>query len=561
MKNYKYYLLALFLCSALCFDIYAQEAVNFDDLFLQWNDTTKLQPGVSMAVLKDDKVIYKKSFGSANLEYQIPMSNQSVYDVASLAKQFTGFAIAKLVIEEQLDLEESVVSFFPELKYLDEGIKIKHLVHHSSGLRDVGELFGLAYVADAFTSKEALEMLKNQKELNFPVGAEYDYSNSNYVLLALIVERITGVTFRKWMDTNLFIPLQMKNSFVNDNPFEVIQDRVIGYNEGDPDFSFNQNNGMSLIGSSAVYTTIDDMVLWARALAEEKEFSEIFKLMKTKGKLNNGKTIDYGFGLGLGQLRGERIIEHTGATPAGFRSGIVFFPEQELTVIVLSNWGAINVIGDLGVKVVDHFLPKKTEIQANPSLAKIQQAVNVSSSLLESYTGDYLFNNEIPVAIRLNEDQVLTVQLEGQPVHELAAMSNEEFDFAALRSKLIFNINEHGVCEQVEVWMNDAKQGELARVKKVAGEVLNLSKYTGLYYSEELRIVFEIGKIDNKLTVLNSKMGQIKLNSKADLIFIPDHGLASSLNFEMNESGAISGFRLNRGSRLRGLNFVRIDGL
>lgn len=560
MKN-KILVPFLLLTFTLSLPIFGQESLNFDALFTRWNDVNTLQPGVSVAIIKNDEVVFNKSFGFANLEYQIPLDNKSVFDIASLAKQFTGFAVAQLIIDEKLNLNDSASTYLPEIEILKKGVLLKHLIYHTSGLRDIGELFDLAYLGENLTSKDALEIIKNQQVFNFRIGTEYDYSNTNYVLLALIVERISKVSFKDWCAKNLFTPLTMMDSFVNDNPYEIIDHRAVAYYSSGSSFSFQQNNGMALIGSSAVYSTIDDMITWTRAVQGEKVFPEVFQLMKKKGSLDNGNEVGYGFGLAIGEYKNEIMIEHTGATPSGFRTANALFPNQKLALIVLSNWGNIEPIGDLGIKIIDSYLSEEnaqnldSDIATNP-----QKDIKLTKELIDRYVGEYLFNRELPVTISRGKADTLTIQLEGQQAVPIIPLSPNEFDLPALNSRLRFLVNAEGVYEKVEVWMGERREGELTRVnssKKVPSD-LDLRKYLGLFYSEELKITLELGLSEDKLAITNSKGGIVPLESKSKEIFIPENGIASSLDFIFNNSGNITGFFLNRGSRVRNLEFKRV---
>lgn len=648
MKIY-YYTFCICLLSLSSFTkLVAQDSEQFNKLFTQWDDSSILQPGVSIAIIKNEEVVFNNSFGYGNLEYQMPLDNKSVFDIASLAKQFTGFAIASLINDQKLDLNESVKKYFPELTFLDEEMQIRHLVYHTSGLRDIGGLFALAYKGENLTSIDAFDIIKNQNALNFPIGTEYDYSNTNYVLLAMVVERISGLSFREWCDKNLFELLKMDNTFANDNPYEIIENRAIAYNENLPNLSFQQNNGMALIGSSAIFSTVDNLIIWIQALKNESVFPEVFKLMKQKGKLDNGNEINYGFGLSFGNYRNEAMIEHTGATPSGFRTAMAIFPDQSLSIVVLSNWGTVNPIRDYAIKIADHYLQDKETAQkelaksgtdsstfvlsktaANryvgdylfngetdlkirmgeqddlilevlghsgvlipisetefelPEANSILHVFNDSIGNLKKvevwingekdgefvrieeapfdkhiYVGDYLFNGEMDVKIRLDDDNNLTAQLEDNNVNPLIPISQTAFDFPALKSKLHFILDSLGSCNKVEVWMNEQKEGELSRIEIDDKAPVNINKYVGLFYSDELKIVFEIGILDDQLFLINSKNGEVLLNNKTEEIFIPEQDIASSLVFEFNNIGETTGFLLNRGSRVRNLKFEKID--
>ncbi|MFK7926466.1 MAG: serine hydrolase domain-containing protein [Bacteroidia bacterium] len=554
------FLLAIISCS-ICANCFGQDQKDFDKLFTRWNDSIQ-KPGMAIAVIHEGRTILKEAVGFSNLEYQIPLDHKSIFDIASLAKQFTGFAIANLIKENKVDLTDSAYQYFPDLEILNKGILLEHLVHHSSGLRDIGELFALANMGENLTAKETLILLKNQQDLNFTPGTEFDYSNTNYVLLALIVEQISGITFQEWCKLNIFSPLKMENTFVNNKPTQIINNRAIAYYSNGNHFSFQQNNGMALIGSSAVYSSLDDMILWINALESETVFPDEFNLMKQKGHLDNGDEIGYGFGLGIGKFREEPIIEHSGATPSGFRAQIAIVPNQSLAFIILSNWGDISPIDDFGIEIINRFIAElDTDLETDNEEQKpvIGAPIILSQEIANRYVGDYLFNSELNVKIRQDGENNLTVQLEDQPKVPLIPLTETKFDLPALNSIIHFSFNSAGICETADILMGDRKEGELRRIKLEEKAPINYKKYIGLYYCEELEIVFKINSENNRLFLTNTKQGEINLKEKSNLIFIPENGIASSLSFNFNEAEEVDGFLLNRGSRVRNLRFTKLS--
>ncbi len=324
-------------------NLLAQNHNRLDSIFAEWSASKQNKPGLAIAVIKEHKIVYKKAFGYANLEYDIPITTKSVFDIASVSKQFTGFAIAKLILEGKLSLEEKIKNFFPELDHLSDQLKIKHLVYHTSGLIDVESIYARGSYSCRWTAEEALEMLKEHPDLHFPEGSRYDYSNTNYVLLALIVEKVTKVSFRDWCHTNIFKPLGMNHTFVGNDPKEIIKNRATAYYQEGDKFNFHQQNGMSLIGSSSVYTTIEDLAKWTIILEQEKHFPKIFQMMKKKGTLDNGEELNYGLGLfDIINNQNLKVIYHLGGTRAGFRAGMILFPDQNFSFVLLSNWGNIR---------------------------------------------------------------------------------------------------------------------------------------------------------------------------------------------------------------------------
>ncbi len=561
------YSINLYLLLILCFitiSMNGQGDTQPIDILDRWEDITKMQPGVSVAIIESGEIKFKKSVGYANLEYQIPLNENSIFDIASLAKQFTGFAVAKLIVEEKLRLNDEARTYLPELGILDSGILIKHLVYHTSGLRDVGGLFALSNQGEIFSSKEALALVKGQRNLNFSPGTEYDYSNTNYVLLAVIVEKITGQSFREWSEANLFSPFKMRSSFANDNPYEIINNRAVAYYSKDSSFSFQQNNGMSLIGSSAVYSNLNDMIIWAQALQKESLFPEVFKLMKNKGELDNGQSVDYGFGLSLGNYRDHDIIEHSGATPAGFRTQLAFMPDKDLAFIVLSNWGDIEPIRDLGKVIFNSYLPPQEDQGAGS--APTAPSIELTEQMAKRFVGEYLFNNEMYVTIRADNEANLTIELEGQEETPLIPLTDSSFSLPVASAIVVFHSgsaskNQTDRFESATVFVGGDVEGKIERKRAVEKLIIDHKNYQGLFHSSELNIVFELEAFDGKLYINNTKMGKVLLNEKTKEVFIPEEGVASSIVFSFNSSNEVDGFLLNRGSRMRDLEFFKIKSV
>ncbi len=557
MNNYSNNLYLLLVVFFMATQLYSQNHAAPIDLLNKWESDSKEQPGVSVAILKSGEVIYKKSIGYANLEYQIPLDDNSIFDVASVAKQFTGFAIATLIVEGKLNLSDKAATYLPELGVLDSGILIKHLVYHTSGLRDVGGLFALSNQGSIFSSKEAVVLVEDQTSLNFSPGSEYDYSNTNYVLLALIVEKITNQSFRQWCDVNLFSPLKMMSSFANDNPYEIIKNRAVAYYSKDSSFSFDQNNGMSLIGSSAVYSNLNDMIIWTQALQEEVLFPEVFRLMKTKGELDNGEPIDYGLGLALGTYRGEDLVEHSGATPSGFRTQVAIMPSKELAFVVLSNWGDIDPIREISKVIINFYLSPKEENKKVP-VTNLPD-IKLSKNKADQFAGEYLFNNEMGVTIRSDDQGSLTMELEGQEEESMLPLSDSTFSIAVANAVIVFHSGDPKEYNNATVLVGGDYEGRIERKKPEVPVVLDHEDYQGLFHSPELNILFELEVANGKLYINNTKMGKVLINETSKETFVPVDRVASSIVFSFDENNEVDGFLLNRGSRVRNLKFFKIE--
>jgi CubicO group peptidase (beta-lactamase class C family) len=232
-----------------------------DKLFSQWDK--KDSPGCALAVVKDGKIIYKQGYGLANLELNIPITPQSVFYIGSVSKQFVTMCIALLAKQKKLSLDDDIRKFVPELPDYGPPITVRHLIHHTSGLRDYLTLLGIAGIDyGTYHQDDVVELVARQRELNFAPGEEYLYSNSGYFLLAVIAERASGKSLREFAEENIFKPLGMKNSHFHDDYRMLIKKRASGYF---PDGKGKYRNFISTfdcVGSGGLFTSVEDLFLW-----------------------------------------------------------------------------------------------------------------------------------------------------------------------------------------------------------------------------------------------------------------------------------------------------------
>ena len=198
-----------------------------DRVFAEWDKPDS--PGAALSVIRDGEIIYKRGYGMANLEYDIPIAPTTIFDIASVSKQFAGFAIATLLHEGKLALDDDIRMHLPDVPDFGTKITIRHLVHHTSGLRDWVQALVIAggQMDDVISFKHILKMVRRQRELNFEPGTAFLYSNTGYNLLAEIVEKITGDTFREWTDANIFKPLAMTNTHFHDDHEMIVKNRGV----------------------------------------------------------------------------------------------------------------------------------------------------------------------------------------------------------------------------------------------------------------------------------------------------------------------------------------------
>jgi len=267
-----------------------------DALFAQWNKPDS--PGCALAVIKDGQVVYKRGYGSANLDYDIPISSRTVFNIASTSKQFTAISIALLARQGKLTLDDDIRKYLPEMPQYSAPVSIRRLLNHTSGVREYSHLMQLSGIRfqDA-TVDEIYKIIARQKELNFKPGDEYLYSNSGYFLLARIVQKVSGKSLRAFAEENIFKPLGMSSTRFRDDHSEVIKNRAAGYSSRQGGGFAVESTTSDSVGDGGLLTTIDDLILWDRLFDQKtpNDFADVIREALTRGTLNNGEKIDYGF--------------------------------------------------------------------------------------------------------------------------------------------------------------------------------------------------------------------------------------------------------------------------
>jgi CubicO group peptidase (beta-lactamase class C family) len=280
----------------------------------------------------------------ANLEHGIPNTPQTTYHIASVSKQFTAFAILLLAEQGKLSLDDDIRKHLPEMPDFGTPITIRHLVHHTSGLRDQWGLWAMAggRLDDVITHNDLMNLIRRQKELNFVPGSQNSYSNTGYTLLSEIVARVSKEPFGVFMKRNVFDPLGMTHTLIYDDHERIVKGRADSYRR-------NQNWGWAKAvlsyanrGATSLFTTAPDLALWLDNFRTAKVGGRaVIDHMKQRGVLTKGDTISYAFGVVLGKDRGLQTISHNGAD-AGYRASVAYYPELEAGVVVLGNEAGFN---------------------------------------------------------------------------------------------------------------------------------------------------------------------------------------------------------------------------
>jgi CubicO group peptidase (beta-lactamase class C family) len=315
-----------------------------DDLFKPWQ--SKASPGASVLVMLDGKVLHARGYGMANLEHGVPNRPDTVFDIASVSKQFGAMAIALLEADGRLSLDDDVRKYITEVPEFGSRITLRHLVHHTSGIRDWPGSLALAgwNFEDVVSFQQILRMAFHQRELNVTPGEAYVYSNTGYNLLAEVVARASGKSFRQFCDERIFKPLGMTRTHFHDDHAEVVVNRAESYRPAASGRYRHAVSNLTALGSSSLFTTIEDLAKWIDNLHAESPVvggRAVVTRVHERGRLNSGAAIAYAFGQSIGEYRGLKSVAHTGSW-AGYRSALQRFPDQRFAVVILANTAAMN---------------------------------------------------------------------------------------------------------------------------------------------------------------------------------------------------------------------------
>ena len=376
-----------------------------DAIFSEWDKSDS--PGCALAVIKGGEIIYKRGYGMADLERDVPISSESLFDIGSTGKQFTTTVIAILENRGLLSFDDSLRKYVPEMPGYAEEITIRHLIHHTSGLREYVTLMMMADLPfENFYPEQAfLDLITRQRELNFEPGDEHLYSNSGYFMLGIIAQRITGKPLTELIREYIYKPLGMLHSAFNKDHRPILKNRALSYVPVEGGGFSNEVSLIGGFGDGPVYSSVDDLYLWDQHFYANKLTNaqpDLMEILHTQGQLKNGTTIGYAFGLYVDAYRGLKTVSHGGSW-VGYRSELMRFPEQRFSVICLCNLANMEP-EDLARRVADIYLEDQFSgpIPDLKEKKKEEKPTYVPVSLTP-YTGRYKSEE-------LNTEYFLTIQ-------------------------------------------------------------------------------------------------------------------------------------------------------
>ena len=547
----KKYFLLLFIIS---FSVYSfgqiKESQAIDSIFTEWNK--KDVPGCALGIIRDGKLIYAKGYGMANMEYDIPNSASSVFRIGSTSKQFTAASIVLLAEKDKLSLDDNLKSLFPDFPKYAEKITIRHLLNHTSGIRDYLQISYLKGLGgdDYYTDDNVMNWLINQTDLNFAPGEEYLYSNSGYWLLGQIVKKVAGMNMAEFAQKEIFEPLEMGNTHFHNDHTQIVKNRASGYTPDNNETYKISMTTLGMIGDGGIFTTINDIKKWDDAYYASNVLSrEFWRIMTQQGILNNGEVIDYASGLMISKHKGLRTVRHGGAF-VGFRADLLRFPKQKLSIAIFANRSDANP-SRMANQVADILLKDQLIEKVPTKDKKVKIDITEDKFQLSQLVGDYEIQPGAVVRLSIKNDSLNVLQTWNKSTYNILKVSGNTFQISG-NENLSFSFSnlQDGSTQILKVLQGDT---ETIAARKKAFDIsgINLKDYIGSYYSDELDVNYNF-EIENEILIV--RIENTTSTIQCTISDIDQFSTKLGLVKFQRKDGNISSFKLDSG-RVKNLKF------
>lgn len=519
-------------------------------------------PGGTVAVIREGKMLYSKGYGSAQLEYGIPNTPNTVFHVASVSKQFTAMAVALLVAEGALSLDDPVQKHLDYVPDLGRPVTLRQLVHHTSGIRDQWELLGVAgwRLDDVITTDHIVGLMSRQRELNFEPNSEFLYSNTGYTLLGETVNAVSGMSLRGFTEKRIFAPLGMTRTHFHDDHQHAVEGRAYSYEPAEGGGFQKSVLTYANVGATSLFTTAVDLARWLDNFRHEGVGGpEVMAAMKTRGTLNNGETIEYAHGVSIRDYRGHTTIGHDGGD-AGFRTFVIWFPEVNTGIVVLTNVSNGNATGR-ALQVADVVLADVLDAHEDDE-TDVPVTVETNAEALKRIPGRFLLiGKQTPTGRGLyatieESEGDLQLHFPQTETFSLAATGERSFHPVGLRlgdgrAILEFDADWDSV---TVTGLDGTVVGSGTRLDDFDPSPSELVELEGTYYSPEVETLYRVEVAGAELAVQHVRHGKMSLTP-----LVPDEFTSDGwfVRFERNASGDVTGLRVSS-ERVRNLRFVRL---
>ncbi len=496
------------------------------------------EPGAALLIAEKGKVVYRKAFGMADLELNVPMKPEMVFEIGSMTKQMTAVAVLMLMEEGKLSLQDEITKYIPDYPVQGHKITIHHLLTHTSGIKSYTSMQEWQPLwRNDMTPEEMIDLFKNQP-MDFAPGEHYLYNNSAYFMLGYVIEKASGMSYGKFLKERIFKPLKMNNSYYGSHE-QIIQGRASGYQKKEDFVNAEYLSLTQPYAAGSVMSNVDDLLTWQMAVRDNKLVKkETIQLAFTDYRLNDGKPIHYGYGWGLNDINGSPTIEHSGGI-FGYTTNGIWLPEEDVYVVMLTNRDDIGP-GDISTRVAAIAIGKPY-----PSAGS---SVSLSQDVLRSLEGVFEFEDG-SVRKFFVEDGQLMSQKQGSAKFRLIPLSENLFSYENSFSTVEFSTMAG---KRKAVFKNriDAFTGELSDKKIAENAEISLSPeqmkaFVGVYEVQpgfSLTFTLEDGHLMTQAT------GQEKFEvfpSSENTFFLKV--VDARIEFQRNAEGVVDALMLYQG--------------
>jgi CubicO group peptidase (beta-lactamase class C family) len=514
-------------------------------------------PGCALGVYRDGRMVYARGYGSAQLELGVPITPATVFDLGSTSKQFTAMSILLLARDGKLSLDDDVRRFLPELPAYGRPITIRHLLHHTSGLRDYLTLMALAGESfdNVSTDEDALDLIVRQRALDFTPGSEWEYSNTGFFLLSLIVKRASGQSLREFAAARIFGPLGMTHTQFRDDHRSLVPNRAAAYDPPDSTGAYHIDvSNFEQTGDGAVHSTVEDLLVWDRNFySGQVGGPEVLAEMVQPGTLNDGTVLDYASGLMVGSYRGLQTVSHGGSW-GGYRAELLRFPAERVSMACLCNVARSNPTGlarrVADVVLADRLAPAKAAAPDGATTDAARAITPASPELLGAYrdpasgTVARVGLDSGRVQLEYSGDTMVLTPVGAGVYSAVGSQARVRFEPASGRTPRRIQISGPGLGRHT-----------LEAIPQFTPPEGALARYAGEYASLELGVGYRIAVESDALALHAPHLPADRLRPTIRDEF-ESPALGITLRFSRGAGGRVTGFTVATG-RTQGLRFDR----
>ncbi|RZK76577.1 MAG: class A beta-lactamase-related serine hydrolase [Pedobacter sp.] len=543
------------------------EAISkFNYIFSEWENTSD-KPGVAAGLIKNGKVVFLKGFGTADVTHQSPVTVNTKFQIGAMSKQFTAFAILLLEEQGKLSLSDDVRKYIPQLPEYGYSLTIKHLLSQSSGLSDFLALKEIAgwRGKDIFTQQDALNLISQQKYLEYIPGTKFSQTSSGFILLAEVVKQVTGQSLANFSKEHIFAPLGMSSTLFYDDHEMIIPDMAVSYHI-EKNVLKNNHISYSIIGSTNLYTSVSDLSRWYLNFEQPRVGSkELIRKMTSPVTLNDDQTT---YNPTAGRLLYGQQFQHaergvpkiwTYGLEGGFASNIFIFPQQGVTSFVLGNNNRYNgsLAMNMAVEILGDVFPQPSNIDFR-NLKTVKQ----TNQQLQTFIGDYWDDEHAAaLSIYLQNDTLRFKSTGNAEKYSLLPIAESTYQMMLNGDdRVLVKFQKQGGSMKLVYTSGESDEYVYKRYKPSNYPPVVISSFTGIFYNKALNSTYILSQNSKGLFTSNKSQPIINFTSIQKQTFLSTSRNLGSIRFAWDKDHNVRGFYVNS-ERVRGLFFEKVQKL